>query len=214
LLRVLESKRLVRVGSNKEIDVDVRVIAATHCDLAAMAKAGAFREDLRFRLDALTLRVLPLRERREEIGPLAELLLKRAAEPWGAGERTLSEDALAALQGYAWPRECQAAEEHAGTGGCGVCWDMIELKDLPEQIWAEGPARVWRGRRVPFRLTIQRDRRPRSVPFRTWGGSLSRLIQGGAGQNARNSGASGQDPRGAEHWRHACGLLGASDSML
>jgi DNA-binding NtrC family response regulator len=103
LLRVLETRRLVRVGGNREIEVDVRVVAATHRDLSAMVRAGTFREDLMFRLDALTLRVPPLRERKEEIAPLAELFLARASEQWGTGTKRLSEDARESLEAYAWP---------------------------------------------------------------------------------------------------------------
>jgi two-component system, NtrC family, response regulator AtoC len=97
LLRVLELKRIVRLGGSKEIAVDVRVVAATHRDLAVMVAAGTFREDLMFRLDALSLRVPALRERRAEIPALAELFLARARRQWGSTARLISEDALEAL---------------------------------------------------------------------------------------------------------------------
>ncbi|MCB9623519.1 MAG: sigma 54-interacting transcriptional regulator, partial [Sandaracinus sp.] len=71
LLRVLETKKLVRVGGTKELEVDVRVVAATHRDLEGMVEAGTFRADLLYRLDALTLEVPPLRERVEDVAPLA-----------------------------------------------------------------------------------------------------------------------------------------------
>jgi len=138
LLRVLEARRIVRVGGSKELEVDVRVVAATHRDLGAMVKAGTFREDLMFRLDALTLRVPPLRERREEIAPLADVFLARARAEWGATASGMSDDALDALLAYAWPgnvRQLKNVMERA----VAVCaGELVELEDLPEQVWRDG----------------------------------------------------------------------------
>jgi DNA-binding NtrC family response regulator len=103
LLRVLETKKVTRVGGEKESEVDVRVLAATHRDLEAMALAGAFRQDLWYRLNTVTLRIPPLRERVDEIRPLAERFLKEARRQAGAEVRTIDPRALAALEGYAWP---------------------------------------------------------------------------------------------------------------
>jgi two-component system response regulator AtoC len=137
LLRVLEQRSIVRVGGAREIEVDVRVVAATHRDLAAMVAVGTFREDLMFRLDALSLRVPPLRERQEEIVPLAELFLARARTQWGASAQRLSEDAVEALVAFGWPgnvRQLKNAIERAVTVCTGT---VVELEDLPEQVWAE-----------------------------------------------------------------------------
>lgn len=131
LLRVLETKRVCRIGSSREIDVDVRIVAASHRDLETMVHAGEFREDLLYRLNALTLRVPPLRERREEIVPLArELLLEVAAD----SSRTVSHfspAALAALAVHDWPgnvRQLRNVIERAFL----VCdGSSIELSDLP-----------------------------------------------------------------------------------
>lgn len=136
LLRVLETKRVVRVGGVKEIDVDVRVVAATHRDLAVMVKEGAFREDLMFRLDALSLRVPPLRERREEIPELARVFLERVRGEWGSGVTGISEDALDALEAYRWPgnvRQLKNVIERA-VAVCGG--DLVQVEDLPEQVLA------------------------------------------------------------------------------
>jgi DNA-binding NtrC family response regulator len=103
LLRVLETKKVTRVGGEKEIEVDVRVIAATHRDLEGMAAAGRFREDLLYRLNTVTLRIPPLRERVDEIRPLAERFLKEARRQAGTAVRTIDPRALAALEAYAWP---------------------------------------------------------------------------------------------------------------
>ena len=97
LLRVLETKKVTRVGGDKEIDVDVRVIAATHRDLEAMVEAGRFRQDLLYRLNTMTLRIPPLRERVDEIRPLAERFLKDARRQAGSD---VAHDRSAAR----WPR--------------------------------------------------------------------------------------------------------------
>ena len=103
LLRVLETKKLMRVGGDKEIAVDVRVIAATHRDLEAMVEAGRFRQDLLYRLNTMTLRIPPLRERVDEIRPLAERFLKEARRQSGSDVRGFDAEAIAVLEGYGWP---------------------------------------------------------------------------------------------------------------
>jgi two-component system, NtrC family, response regulator AtoC len=140
LLRVLELKRIVRVGGSRELDVDVRVVAATHRDLAAMARAGQFREDLMFRLDALTLQVPPLRERRAEIRPLADAFLARARHAFAVSACGFGDDVYEALESYDWPgnvRQLKNAVERAAAVCAG---DTIELEDLPAQI-ADAPLR-------------------------------------------------------------------------
>jgi DNA-binding NtrC family response regulator len=95
LLRVLETGRFERLGSNKERQVRVRVISATNADIAAMIRAGTFREDLYYRLNVIELRLPPLSERPGDILPLAEYFL--------AGEKQLGEAARAALLRHPWP---------------------------------------------------------------------------------------------------------------
>lgn len=142
LLRVLETKRVVRVGSTREIEVDARVVAATHRDLETMVRQGQFREDLMYRLDAVTLRVPPLRERVEEIVPLARLFLTRARQLWGGRACDFSEEALYALEDYCWPgnvRQLRNVVERA----VAVCEDeLIEVEDLPAQLLANDEAAV------------------------------------------------------------------------
>jgi transcriptional regulator with GAF, ATPase, and Fis domain len=103
LLRVLESGELQRVGGTLTRFVSVRVIAATHRDLAAMVERGEFRQDLFFRLNAAIVDVPPLRERSSEIVPLAELFLERYAERMHRPPLELDRDATAALLAYDWP---------------------------------------------------------------------------------------------------------------
>ena len=95
LLRVLEAGRFERLGSNRERQVKVRVISATNADIAAMIRAGTFREDLYYRLNLIELRLPPLAERPGDILPLADHFL--------AGGKPLSEPARALLQRHAWP---------------------------------------------------------------------------------------------------------------
>jgi len=103
LLRVLETKRLTRVGSSKELAVDARVIAATHRDLEAMCEQGSFRRDLLFRLNAMTVNIPPLRERGEEIAPLTARFLADANEANGCDIEGIDPAALQLLHRYDWP---------------------------------------------------------------------------------------------------------------
>jgi DNA-binding NtrC family response regulator len=122
LLRVLETGRFQRLGSNRERQVKVRVIAATNADLPAMIREGLFREDLYYRLNVIELRVPPLAERRGDILPLAEHFLQ--------GRRTLGDGARAALLHYSWPgnvREMKNAIQRALLLGRG---ERIEPEEL------------------------------------------------------------------------------------
>lgn len=103
ILRVLQDQSFVRVGGNRSVKVDVRIVAATTHDLQAEIQAGTFREDLYYRLNVVPLRVPPLKERREDIPVLCRYFLKRSAEMLGLSVREIADDAVAALQGYEWP---------------------------------------------------------------------------------------------------------------
>ncbi|HJL23207.1 MAG TPA: sigma 54-interacting transcriptional regulator, partial [Polyangiaceae bacterium LLY-WYZ-15_(1-7)] len=139
LLRVLETKQLVRVGGAKDIEVDVRVVAATHRDLEAMVEEGTFRADLLYRLDALTLEVPPLRERVEDVAPLAEAFLARAAEQWETPARGFEEGVLDALRAFHWPgnvRQLKNVVERAAAMALGP---RVGLADLPRDVAAAAP---------------------------------------------------------------------------
>jgi DNA-binding NtrC family response regulator len=103
LLKAVEEKRFRRVGDLRDRSSDIRLIAATHCDLAAVARQQQFRSDLYFRISTMRLELPPLRARREDIPLLAEMFLRRLAAEMGRPEVTLEPHALAALQGYEWP---------------------------------------------------------------------------------------------------------------
>lgn len=103
LLRVLQNGELTRLGSEKIINVDVRVLAATHRDLKEMVEAGEFREDLFYRLNVVTINVPPLRDRGKDIEILAENFLQQAIDEHSLGNLSFSPEALKQIRGYAWP---------------------------------------------------------------------------------------------------------------
>ncbi len=103
LLKAVEERRFRRVGDPRERTVDVRLIAATHCNLAELAKEQRFRSDLYFRISTMRLELPSLRARREDIPPLARMLIRDLASEMGRREPKVDDQALAALQRYDWP---------------------------------------------------------------------------------------------------------------
>jgi DNA-binding NtrC family response regulator len=103
LLRVLETYRFTRVGASKEREADVRIVAATNRDLLDLVEANQFREDLYYRLNVFTIPLPPLRERIEDIVPIAERFLRFFAKRYGTSARCLSDRALERLLSYGWP---------------------------------------------------------------------------------------------------------------
>jgi nitrogen regulation protein NR(I) len=110
LLRVLQEKTISRVGGRENIEVDVRVIAATHVDLEAAIAAKHFREDLFYRLNVVTLTLPPLRDRREDIPLLAQYFLRRHGEDLQISQPTLQPEALAHLEKQPWPGNVRQLE--------------------------------------------------------------------------------------------------------
>jgi two-component system NtrC family response regulator len=103
LLRVLETKRVKKVGDTAEREVDIRLVAATNRDLAEMVREGAFREDLYYRLNVVPIYLPPLRERRGDIPILATAFLKRFREKHNVPVETFSPEAMVRMEGYRWP---------------------------------------------------------------------------------------------------------------
>ncbi|MBP1655076.1 MAG: Sigma-54 dependent transcriptional regulator, Fis family [Bacteroidetes bacterium] len=134
LLRVLQEREIRRVGESKSRSVNVRVVAATNSELAADIAAGRFRKDLYYRLNVVQLHVPPLRSRREDILPLARVLLTAAAARLNRPVTGLSPRAADQLLRYDWPgnvRELENAVEHAVALGRA---NLIEHDDLPEEV--------------------------------------------------------------------------------
>jgi len=116
LLRVLQERRFFRVGGTTEIAVDVRVIAATHRDLATEVREGRFRDDLYYRLNVINVRIPPLRERIEDVPLLAQEFLDRLSHELGREVSGISEEGLRVLMDHDWPgnvRELENAVERA-----------------------------------------------------------------------------------------------------
>ena len=103
LLRFLQSWTFSRVGDNQRRRADVRIVAATNCDLEAAVKAGRFRSDLFYRLDVLRLHLPPLRERGDDVVEIARYLIDQFADPGADPVPALDESAVNAIRGYAWP---------------------------------------------------------------------------------------------------------------
>ncbi|KON81845.1 sigma-54-dependent Fis family transcriptional regulator [Azoarcus sp. PA01] len=135
LLRVLQEREIVRVGENHPRKVDVRVVAATHRDLAAMVGRGEFREDLYYRLHVLPLHVPALRERREDIALLASRLLGELGERYRRTDLRLSPEAIVAMESYHWPgnvRQLFNALEYAVVNSDGAT--ILPQHLLPEVV--------------------------------------------------------------------------------
>ncbi len=137
LLRVLETKRIARVGSVREFDVDFRLIAATWRNLEAMCAEGTFRRDLFHRLHVLTLDVPPLRERREDIPTLVGRFLLRANKANGRKVQGIDDDALQVLVGYDWPGNIRELRNWIERAVVVAQSDHIRLSDLPTHIDAK-----------------------------------------------------------------------------
>jgi len=139
LLRIVEEKRVERLGGHAAVAVGARIIASTGAAIENAVRAGAFRHDLYHRLRVLPLFIPPLREHPEDIAPLVTYFVKRAAAAAGRAAPSLSRDAAAALNDYAWPgnvRELRHAIERAYQFADG---ETITLDHLPQEI-LDGPA--------------------------------------------------------------------------
>jgi DNA-binding NtrC family response regulator len=138
LLRALETQSFRRVGGQKEMQVDVRFVAATNRDLEAMVKAGKFREDLYYRLNVGSIDVPPLRARREDLGLLAAHFIERAAQMMGVARTGVTPSLQAWLERYAWPgnvRELRNVIERALILSGG---ETIKPEHLPKEIIGGG----------------------------------------------------------------------------
>jgi DNA-binding NtrC family response regulator len=134
LLRALQEREIRRVGAERTIKVNARVVAATNRDLRAAVAAGTFREDLYFRLGAFVITVPPLRDRREDIPPLVHDFVGRAATRVKKEVTNVSPDAMTALMSYSWPgnvRELEHAIERAVIVARGT---SIRLRELPPEV--------------------------------------------------------------------------------
>jgi DNA-binding NtrC family response regulator len=159
LLRVLDEHRIQRVGGEKPIDVDVRVMASTNRDVEAEVKAKRFREDLYYRLAVVTLEIPPLRERREDIPKLVDSYLEFFRNQTGKPVLGLREDAMNALVRYDWPGNVRELINALERAVLIVSAEEIGIDHLPDRISRAGTGRVgsdsslnWRFESLPAEL--------------------------------------------------------------
>jgi DNA-binding NtrC family response regulator len=139
LLRVLQERRVRPVGSDREVEVDVRILAATNRDLAERVEEGAFREDLYFRLAVIELVVPPLRARDGDVLLLARRFLQRASERSHKAVIDLTDDAARLLLAYPWPGNVRELENAMERGVALARFDRLTPDDLPERVQSYTP---------------------------------------------------------------------------
>ncbi|MBN1547491.1 MAG: sigma-54-dependent Fis family transcriptional regulator [Syntrophaceae bacterium] len=157
LLRVLQEREIRRVGENKSRAVDVRVLAATNRDLALAVAEGTFRQDLYYRLKVVELRVPPLRDRRDDILPLARVMLADAAIRMARKISGFAPNAADQILRYDWPgnvRELENTMERAVALACG---SRVDLNDLPEEVRNAFPKPVISGDAVQPLSEIEKE---------------------------------------------------------
>ena len=131
LLRVLQDQEVERVGSNKSLKLDVRVISATNLDLVEQVRLGNFREDLFYRLNVIPLHLPPLRERKQDIMALVGHFLEKYCRLMGRSLMTISKRALEALEEHAWPGNVRELENLVERLAALTEGDVIRFEDLP-----------------------------------------------------------------------------------
>jgi DNA-binding NtrC family response regulator len=140
LLRALEEKKITRVGGNEEIDVDVRIIAATNKDLKALVKQGSFREDLYYRLNVVTIQLPALMDRREDILPLAEHFLRKFSKDNNKVVKYFAPDVIEFMMNYSWPGNVRELENMIEHGVILSKHKEISLADFPQDCIHLAPA--------------------------------------------------------------------------
>lgn len=135
LLRAIETKQIVRVGSTKTEAVDIRIVAATNKDLEAEVAAGRFRQDLYYRLNVVTIRLPPLRERGDDVTLLARYFLQRFGKEYGKNISGFSTQALSAMQLYSWPGNVRELENRIRKAVILAEGPLVHIQDLelPEE---------------------------------------------------------------------------------
>jgi DNA-binding NtrC family response regulator len=149
LLRVIEERRFERVGGTRTIEVDVRFVASANVDLAEAVRKGRFREDLFHRLNVVPLRLAPLRNRREDVLPLACAFLARERERGTTSATGFAPETVEILKGYLWPGNARELRSVVERAALLVPSGEVPSAALPPQL-VEQPAALWAGR----------DRRP------------------------------------------------------
>ncbi|HMC65357.1 MAG TPA: sigma-54 dependent transcriptional regulator, partial [Gemmataceae bacterium] len=134
LLRVLQEMTFERVGSSDPVQVDVRIIAATHQDLEELIRQGRFREDLYYRLNVISIPVPPLRQRTEDIVELATHFLRLYAQRCNKAVNQIDDDALLLLKAYSWPGNVRQLENVIERAVVVVEGPLVTVQDLPPEL--------------------------------------------------------------------------------
>jgi DNA-binding NtrC family response regulator len=140
LLTAIEQRKVVPVGSNRSVPIDVRVIAATNLTAEQLADTNRFREDLLFRLNTIEIHIAPLRERREDIAVLLDHYLALYARKYDKPERLLPQELLKALVAYDWPGNVRALRHAAERAVILADVPSFALEDFPLQSRSSAPA--------------------------------------------------------------------------
>ncbi len=134
LLRVLQERQFQRVGGTKTLDADIRIVAATNRDLRQATEEGGFREDLYYRLNVVSIRLPPLRDRPEDLRPLVEYALARYTAELGRAPLTISEEAWSLLRAHSWPGNVRELNNVIERAVVLAPDERIEVDDLPEEL--------------------------------------------------------------------------------
>jgi len=134
LLRAIESRQITPLGGNREIGVDVRIVASTNHELQSLVDEGKFREDLFYRLNVVNIKLPPLRERREDVPLLTRAFIDEIAPENNRPVKDIAPDALAQLQSFDWPGNVRQLRNVLESVIVTATRDVIEVEDLPEPI--------------------------------------------------------------------------------
>ncbi|AKI99940.1 two component Fis family sigma54 specific transcriptional regulator [Archangium gephyra] len=184
LLRVLQEREVRRVGETRPVQVDVRVVAATHRDLRAAAAQGRFREDLFYRLNVFPVQLPPLRERKEDIPLLAAHLLDKHCKAMGRSLEGMTPEALRTLVGYPWPGNVRELENALMRAVAVATGPVVTERDLPQEVRErqEGALPGGAAKHLPYRdaLDLARDRFSReylTALLRDFEGNVTRAAE-------------------------------------
>jgi DNA-binding NtrC family response regulator len=160
LLRALQEREIERLGGVRAIPVDVRIVAATNVNLKDAVRARAFREDLYYRLNVVPIHVPPLRERREDIGPLVQYFVRKIARECGRDVRGVSAGALEVLTRYDWPGNVRELENVLHRALVLTRSQVIHLQDVPLDVAMPGTgSRVGEDTGPPLREALEQFER-------------------------------------------------------
>jgi DNA-binding NtrC family response regulator len=176
LLRVLQERKLRRLGDELTINVDFRLIAATNRDTEQAMQDGSLREDLYFRINTIKIKVPPLRERADDLMLLAELFLHRYAEKYGKKVRGISQAAFGLLSRYNWPGNVRELESVVERAVLFCQEDQIAPEDLPDHIHAVGP-RNYRCEIPPYLTLEEIEREAIEQTLERTGGNVKKTAQ-------------------------------------